>query len=190
MPRTTPNHGGALRNPSMIVTHFSVSDNMAGTLSWLRNPRSKASYHILVDRDGTVEHLVPTSTVAWHAGRSEWGGRGGCNNFSIGVCAINWGPLKRSPEGVFTPIGSAKVIAPEDVFHGRHTNTAVRYEHWQKFPDAQVAALDSVIGELFERFDSLREIVNHSDVAPTRKQDCGPAAEDFMRDLRTKYNRL
>jgi N-acetylmuramoyl-L-alanine amidase len=186
---TTPNHGGALRSPSLIVCHYSVSGDMAGTLAWLRNPKSKASYHILVDRDGEVENLVPTSTVAWHAGRSEWRGRGSVNSFSIGVCCINWGPLKRSPEGVYTPVAGTKVIDPDDVFHGLHTNGTSKYHYWQKFPEPQITALDSVNGELFEQFEGLREIVNHSDVAPLRKVDCGPALAPHLTELQKKFSR-
>lgn len=185
----SPNVGGALRNPSLIVMHYSVSDNMAGTLSWLRNQKSKASYHALVDRDGTVEYLVPLDRVAWHAGKSSWGGRPGVNSFSLGICCINWGPLKRSPDGIFTPVAGTKVIAPEDVFTGRHKNGQTRYAHWQRFPEPQIAAVDALIAELFQKFPSLREVVGHDDVAPGRKTDPGPAFDAVMRQLQAKFNR-
>ncbi len=46
---------------------------------------ARVSAHALVRRDGTVVQFVPTGRRAWHAGESTWCGRGGCNDFSIGI---------------------------------------------------------------------------------------------------------
>lgn len=43
------------------------------------------SAHALIDRRGGVTQYVPFSRRAWHAGASCFGGRGGCNDFSIGI---------------------------------------------------------------------------------------------------------
>jgi AmpD protein len=45
----------------------------------------KVSAHFLIRRDGSLAQFVPCSLRAWHAGVSEWRGREGCNDFSIGV---------------------------------------------------------------------------------------------------------
>jgi N-acetyl-anhydromuramoyl-L-alanine amidase len=45
----------------------------------------KASAHALIRRDGEIVQYVPFGERAWHAGRSEYRGRGTCNDFSIGV---------------------------------------------------------------------------------------------------------
>lgn len=46
------------------------------------------SYHYLYGRDGEVWQLMPDEAIAWHAGKSEWNHRRGCNSFSQGHCFI------------------------------------------------------------------------------------------------------
>lgn len=45
----------------------------------------RVSAHFLVRRDGEVIQFVPCGSRAWHAGASNWRGRGRCNDFSIGI---------------------------------------------------------------------------------------------------------
>lgn len=72
-----------------IVLHADASANAAGTVSWLRSIKSKASYHVLVDRDGIVYRFVETAHRAWHAGASEFNGRDNVNDFSLGLSFAN-----------------------------------------------------------------------------------------------------
>ena len=46
---------------------------------------STVSSHFLIRRDGELLQFVPCIRRAWHAGQSEWRGRGRCNDFSVGV---------------------------------------------------------------------------------------------------------
>lgn len=45
----------------------------------------KVSSHFLIRRDGEIIQFVPCGMRAWHAGESNWRGRGSCNDFSIGI---------------------------------------------------------------------------------------------------------
>ena len=45
----------------------------------------KVSAHFLIRRDGGIIQFVPCGKRAWHAGVSQWQGRSGCNDFSVGV---------------------------------------------------------------------------------------------------------
>jgi len=45
----------------------------------------KVSAHALIRRDGSLIQYVPFHERAWHAGLSEFQGREGCNDFSIGI---------------------------------------------------------------------------------------------------------
>lgn len=45
----------------------------------------KVSAHFFLRRDGRVIQFVSCLDRAWHAGASCWQGRGGCNDFSIGI---------------------------------------------------------------------------------------------------------
>ncbi|MET0383229.1 MAG: 1,6-anhydro-N-acetylmuramyl-L-alanine amidase AmpD [Burkholderiaceae bacterium] len=61
------------------------------TLDWSAHPYFEAirglqvSAHFVVPRDGAVQQFVSIDDRAWHAGRSRWDGRDGCNDFSIGI---------------------------------------------------------------------------------------------------------
>ncbi len=45
----------------------------------------KVSAHFLIRRTGELLQFVPCTRRAWHAGVSAWRGRGGCNDYSIGI---------------------------------------------------------------------------------------------------------
>jgi len=99
----------------------------------------RASAHALIRRDGQVVQYVPFQLRAWHAGKSEYQGRSGCNDFSIGI------ELEGTDETPYT--------------------------------GAQYAALAALITALLGAYPTLsgQAIVGHSDVAPGRKTDPGPA---------------
>ncbi len=45
----------------------------------------RVSAHLLLRRDGEIVQYVPFHERAWHAGRSCWGEREDCNDFTIGI---------------------------------------------------------------------------------------------------------
>ena len=45
----------------------------------------RVSAHFFIRRDGRAVQFVSCDDRAWHAGVSEWAGRGQCNDWSIGV---------------------------------------------------------------------------------------------------------
>ena len=45
----------------------------------------RVSAHLLIRRDGELIQYVPLEQRAWHAGVSNYCGREGCNDFSIGI---------------------------------------------------------------------------------------------------------
>ena len=45
----------------------------------------RVSSHFLIRRDGELIQFVPCVRRAWHAGQSEWRGRGRCNDFAVGI---------------------------------------------------------------------------------------------------------
>jgi len=54
--------------PEIIVLHI-MQGTMQGTISWFKNPKSQASAHYLVGKDGRVVQMVKDADGAWHAGR-------------------------------------------------------------------------------------------------------------------------
>ncbi|MGE5472398.1 MAG: 1,6-anhydro-N-acetylmuramyl-L-alanine amidase AmpD [Bacteroidota bacterium] len=45
----------------------------------------QVSAHFYIRRDGSVIQFVGCDRRAWHAGNSQWCGRGNCNDFSVGI---------------------------------------------------------------------------------------------------------
>ena len=88
--------------PELLVVHgISLPPNefggpwidrlFAGTLPADAHPffrelaGARLSAHALIRRDGQIVQYVPFGARAWHAGRSAYQGRSGCNDFSIGI---------------------------------------------------------------------------------------------------------
>ena len=87
---TTPNHsqGHSIR-PEGVVFHHTCG-TWAGDTAWIMNganPRRGifASYHCLINTDGTRRVFGGDERRMWHAGRSSWAGRSSCNDYMLGV---------------------------------------------------------------------------------------------------------
>jgi AmpD protein len=99
----------------------------------------RVSAHLLIRRDGELVQYVPLGLRAWHAGRSQFAGRTGCNDFSIGI------ELEGTDQIPYT---------------------AAQYRC--------LAATTRAILTCYPLITPQR-IAGHSDIAPGRKTDPGPA---------------
>ena len=134
-----------------LVMHYTGGDEPRA-LQVLTGP--SVSSHYLVtptpsSKSGApiVRQLVPESARAWHAGKSSWRGRNNLNDSSIGIEIVNAGPLRGAS-------GSA----------------------WQGFGGDQMRAVVALARDLINRYDiAPHNVVGHSDIAPGRKVDPGPA---------------
>jgi len=99
----------------------------------------RVSSHVLIRRDGELVQYVPFSRRAWHAGQSSYQGRGGCNDYALGI------ELEGEDETPYT--------------------------------DVQYRRLVELIILLRQHFPAIRPeaVVGHSEIAPGRKTDPGPA---------------
>jgi N-acetyl-anhydromuramyl-L-alanine amidase AmpD len=93
----TEMHGGAMAElPSLVVIHYTGTEGLESPLNWLtvygdRRPDQVVSAHLIIDKDGTVYQILPFNMIAYHAGRSSYEGRQGCNSFSIGIENVGTG---------------------------------------------------------------------------------------------------
>ena len=63
--KTTPNKSDRKGwKPDMIISHI-TEGSYNGAVSWLRNPKSKASSHFVVSKTGHITQLVPITEMAW-----------------------------------------------------------------------------------------------------------------------------
>jgi N-acetyl-anhydromuramyl-L-alanine amidase AmpD len=80
----TPNKSQGQITPQAIVLHHSGGSYLGG-VSWIMNPQSKVSYHVLIARDGRRTVFGDDTDRMWHAGKSSWLGRPDLNSWSLGV---------------------------------------------------------------------------------------------------------
>lgn len=173
----SPNQGGTI-TPEIIVLHYTASggEDGKGDATYLSRAASRASAHTVHGRNGSIHQIVPFNKRAWHAGKSEYEGRKNVNAFSIGIEIDNWGWLKdgKSHAGVSVP--------SDEVFHGNRGG----YDHWEAYKPEQLDSVEEVIAAICAEYD-IKDIVGHEDIAPGRKQDPGPALDEFMKRMKEKY---
>lgn len=162
-----------------IIIHYTAGANAQSAIDTLCDTERKVSAHLVVARDGTVTQLLPFDTVGWHAGKSTWQGRGGLNDYSIGIEVDNPGRLQRR-EGSYLSWFD-KAYAEEDVVEAVHRNESAS-AYWHSFPEAQVAVVEQLCALLVRHY-GISQILGHEEIAPDRKDDPGPAFPlDDLRD--------
>lgn len=173
----SPNKGGALVAPrrQLLVAHYTAGPSLAGTLKRFSDPKSQVSAHLIIDRNGTIVQAVPFNRIAWHAGVSSWKKLKGLNGYSIGIEMVNAGWLKPSQGGNFYTWWGAKIEDSNDIIEVDPSAPAsFGRRFWHAFPEAQIGAFTDVAHLLVDTYE-LAEILGHSDIAPGRKTDPGPA---------------
>lgn len=112
----------------------------------------RVSAHLLVRRDGSVIQFVPFHRRAWHAGRSSWGGRADCNDFSIGIelegrddlpyANAQYSTLAQMVSALqraYPGIGNEAVVGHEHIAPGRKTDPGPAFD-WRRLKrDLQLA---------------------------------------------------
>ena len=171
----SPNCGGALTNPTLLVMHFTASGGAdpSGDIDWFMSPAAKAAAHFTVGRNGAIKQVVPLDIKAWHAGRSIWRGKPNCNGYSIGIEIDNWGKLTKTADGQMRSYTGAPVD-PAGAAMLQHKHEASPC-YWELYPQIQLDSVAGLVRLILARYPSITEIVGHDDIAPGRKVDPGPA---------------
>ena len=128
-----------------IVLHYTSSD-LPRSL-YLLTGKEVSSHYLIAEQPATIYRLVDENRRAWHAGNSQWNGRTWLNSSSIGIEMVNQG-YTETPEG----------------------------RVWQPWSEQQIDALVLLLKDIMQRHGlSAEHVVGHSDIAPQRKVDPGPA---------------
>ncbi len=167
----SPNQGGAVKR-SYLILHYTAGATGAGAVSWLTNPKAKASAHLVLDRNGSVTQLVPFDRIAWHAGESKWGSIVGLNAHSIGIEIVNRGKLRRSEAGDWKD-WSGRAVPPDEVVVAQHKHESAP-AGWHTFTEEEIEEVVEIGLALHEKYEFL-DVLGHEDIAPVRKVDPGPA---------------
>lgn len=167
----TDRHGGPWGTGAPVgwVDHYTAGINCKGTLRWFskrdRGPGvGNSCAHFVMDHDGTSMVLVdPLTTVTWHA---TW-----ANRTYVGIEHINAGLLSKNDDGRL-------------VYQGRHLYPVnnekpvqeVGGKLWEPYTTAQIAANIALKRLMWLAVPSFEreKFVDHQEIDPARKQDCGP----------------
>ncbi len=179
-PVSSPNHSKEFKAGDLdsVVLHYTAGPSMQSAINTLISPRSRASAHLVVDRDGSIVQLVPFNLIAWHAGRSSHHGKDGLNSYSIGIEIVNAGPLTKSGDVYRAWFGGT--YNPSDVLQAIHRNQTVA-QYWHTYTQEQIETVTDICQLLIETYD-LKYMLGHEEIT-TRKSDPGPAFPlDRLRD--------
>jgi AmpD protein len=108
-------------------------------------PTGRVSAHVLIRRDGLVVQYVPFGERAWHAGKSEYRGRSGCNDFSVGIelegaddvpyTDAQYNQLSRvvlALLAAYPSLSAEHITGHSDIAPGRKTDPGPVFD-WQRF---------------------------------------------------------
>lgn len=173
----SPNQGGTI-SPTVIVLHYTASggEDGQGDADYLSRASSRASAHVVVGRNGSIDQIVPFNKKAWHAGVSKHNGRDNVNDFSIGIEIDNWGWLKNGKSHSGAPIPA----------HLQFAGSRGGHNKWEAYREEQLQAVEEVVKAICDTYP-IEDIVGHEEIAPGRKQDPGPALDEFMAHLKKTY---
>lgn len=129
-----------------IVLHYTASD-LPRSLHLLTEGQV-SSHYLIAEQPATIYRLVDENRRAWHAGDSQWNGRTWLNSPSIGIEMVNRG----------------------------YTIRADGQKVWAPWSEQQIDSLVVLLKDIMQRHGLTAEsVVGHSDIAPQRKVDPGPA---------------
>lgn len=129
-----------------VIVHYTALDNEKSIM--VLTERGVSAHYLVNDlEDQEIYQLVDENKRAYHAGVSAWRKHKNFNDNSIGIEIVNNGyVLDEEGKRIFSP-----------------------------FPDTQVKKVVALLKDIVDRYGiEPTNILGHSDVAPTRKQDPGP----------------
>lgn len=164
---------GSLSKPRYLICHYTAGGSISGSLETLK--ANGTSYHVLIDRDGTLYQVAPFDVSAAHAGVSNWKGVDGLNEHSIGISLANYGGwLKRMTGGTWRAPGGAE-FDEDEVLQAEHHIGLTAKTGWERFTEVQLAAADQVVRAIVAAYPTLIDAVGHDEIAMGRREDPGPA---------------
>lgn len=172
--RQAKSMGGTI-TPEIVILHDTASRLTKGSAAQYLRTASNVSVHFVIERDGTTEQQVPLNRAAWHAGRSSFNGREGCNGFSIGIEIVNPGIMTavrsytdtaRAWWGEVFDADDYPLEAISTPEHGRGV--------WMDYTPEQIEAVENLLRVLFDGIPTLTDITTHWYVSPGRKVDPNP----------------
>ncbi|MCK5277868.1 MAG: N-acetylmuramoyl-L-alanine amidase, partial [Cyclobacteriaceae bacterium] len=159
-------------NLDTLIIHYTAGRDAESSARYLRKEEIKASAHLVIGRNGEIFQLVPFNKIAWHAGRSSFGGKSGYNNYSIGIELDNAGVLTKTGNDFQSWFG--KKYTQSDVMEGVHRNES-QPRYWHIYTERQLEVNEEITRLILDKYKPIVHILGHEEISPGRKQDPGPA---------------
>jgi N-acetylmuramoyl-L-alanine amidase len=181
--RPSPNFYNDRNAREIIVMHYTAGYRAGSAINTFLDASSEASAHFVVDLDGTITQMVPTTKCAWHAGGGYYHDRPKVNLFSIGIEIVNPGYHFRQADGSYLNWKRDRPVDPDllapfpGMTEARDPWVGSVMASWPNFPAAQLDAVERLTIELIGAYPSIVDVVGHRDVDYVRKKkvDPGPA---------------
>lgn len=173
----SPNTAGVFKPGAMdtVIIHFTAGSTAESAIRTLCDDKvaakKRTSAHIVIGQQGEITQLVPFNTVAWHAGDSQYQGRSGFNQYSIGIEIDNPGELTKSGDKYISWFN--KVYPESEVVYLTHRNQSTP-KYWHTFTEKQIEAVFAICAALDLTYP-IKYILGHEEISPLRKTDPGPA---------------
>jgi len=156
-----------------VVAHDTAGRDARSTVQYL-NRNVKASYHVVIARDGGMTQMVSLGCQAHHAGRSALPDKPwvhALNRCSFGIAFDSPGRLDANGAAWFGE-RYTDIVADE--------NGAL----WRAYTDEQLRTFETLVETLDYQYD-LAGVYSHRDVATPagRKDDTSPVIDGFLRAM-------
>jgi N-acetyl-anhydromuramyl-L-alanine amidase AmpD len=168
----TSRHGGDwdAGRPFGVVDHYTAGTKAANTLRWFSSkPRGEnvvtSSAHVVLDRNGAIIIIIdPLTTIAWHA-RS-------ANPTHVGIEHVNAGLLRK--DGNHFLYQNTRRYPAERIPEIQEVGSG---KFWEPYQTVQIVSNVIFKRWLIEARPGMmqrKHFVDHQQIDPQRKQDCGP----------------
>lgn len=155
-----------------LIVHYTAGRSAKSSAKYLQRPDVKASAHLVIGRNEEIYQLVPFNKIAWHAGKSSYGGRTSYNNYSIGIELDNAGVLTRTGDEYQSWFG--KKYSKNEVLEAVHRNEK-NPKFWHIYSETQLEINEEITGLILAKYKEIVNILGHEEISQGRKQDPGPA---------------
>ena len=152
-------------NPKGIMFHCTGGSSGTAAVNWFHSPenKEKTCSNLVIDRNGGITLLLPSTKTAYHAGVGEWGEyKDNINSSFLGFELANASnAIKGDYDHYGYPIGKKEIINNQE---------------FQTYPDKQIRTAAYFAAYYMNMHNiPINMLIGHSDYAPSRKKyDPGP----------------
>lgn len=171
----SPNLDDVVISPQFVVIHNTLTNNARSAREWVLNERSNCSYHLIIDRDGSVEQFAPLTVATKHSAPSRYQNILDLNKHSISMAFVNMGWFRKSGSALLdSECKKYTTGSLGGVIEAPHELLGSSGVFWQCYTHEQIKTGLEVLNALVQAFD-IREVLTHEQIDERKtKTDPGP----------------